>query len=144
MPSRNETPSRDPMASAEADGLDDALETFRNNYIRKESDTVPDLKSHASAFLTATPLWKKPTKITNIEDFEIRYEYAKEIVESVNKSIAGWQMTVTIFSAIMVVPTGQVKQLHRASTAISFARDLQAIKGAIQYCMYSLLLSRLY
>ena len=68
---------------------------------------------------------------------KVRYEYAKEIMESVNKSISEWQMAATIFSAILVLPTDQVKQLHHATTSIEvwFARDLQAIKGGMQYCM---------
>ncbi|KAL6865947.1 hypothetical protein ACO1O0_002047 [Amphichorda felina] len=85
------------------------------------------MKPAALAFLEASPPWTNPREITEIEGYEIRREFAREVMNELNHPDDSgerpldnnyWKMTVTMFSAIMVAPID----------------DLRGIRDSIQYC----------
>lgn len=70
------------------DVLDNALQDFRYHYDALSANPEvqhPNLQPEALTFLEARPSWLKPRDITNIEDYESRYELAKEIADKLSE-----------------------------------------------------------
>lgn len=153
-PSVSGTPSRPRRADTETrpfDSLDSAYRAFRNRHaallVGPNPAVHPDMKPAALAFLEASPPWTSPREITEIEGYEIRREFAREVMNELNHPDDSgerpldnnyWKMTVTMFSAIMVAPIDdlRVSRATRRMTAFDYATRLQGIRDSIQYCTY--------